>query len=369
MRFLLPLLVIACACLTSSVNAAPRAKRKVATPHIPPVQAKPLSPAQLRGKVVYVSGRDVWAVDPSSRSKFLLYKDLFFPADKSIDQEYEYGTWPRFSRADIAWSGDLTQVVFVHRDPRFQGSELFVMNWDGSGRRQLTDDKYSTIKSNLHWSPDGKTLLFTQNSPYRMGGPGYSSEGVGMLSIESNQTAAKNVPSIFSFRLIAGNEGGGSVLDPYWSRDGKKVLLTFRKHNGEYNGDPSLQVVSLDDGKMTPFHNNWNDFLVDNQSSNGRWRVEHSTEGGFWELLRSDTIEAQGIVWQEDRGFKATRFCISGDGKDFVFDGNFTTWKIDAKGMTLPDNPTFGLWFLPGQSNDGAFPKLLVQGGQLVDWF
>lgn len=63
-----------------------------------------------------------------------------------------------------AWSPDGTQIAFV-RNPRGdakQGRQIYVMQRDGSGMRQLTN--ISGPNSNPTWSPDGRTIAFA-NQP------------------------------------------------------------------------------------------------------------------------------------------------------------------------------------------------------------
>ena len=55
-----------------------------------------------------------------------------------------------------AWSPDGKQLVFTGYDGGI--SDLYIVNADGTGYRQLTDDRYA----DLHpvWSPDGTTIAF-----------------------------------------------------------------------------------------------------------------------------------------------------------------------------------------------------------------
>jgi Tol biopolymer transport system component len=58
---------------------------------------------------------------------------------------------------DPAYSPDGSRIAFVST-----GNQIFVMNADGSGRRQITTS--ATVKSQPTWSPDGSRIAYVSNS-------------------------------------------------------------------------------------------------------------------------------------------------------------------------------------------------------------
>ncbi len=60
-----------------------------------------------------------------------------------------------------AWSPTADQIAFVSDDSG--NDEIWVINRDGSGARQLTRDRYSWWDKHPSWSPDGSKIVFWSN--------------------------------------------------------------------------------------------------------------------------------------------------------------------------------------------------------------
>ena len=58
------------------------------------------------------------------------------------------------------WSPDAKQIVYSF--PVDEALELFIINADGTGNRQLTAFDHTTINTPAAWSPDGKWISFRQ---------------------------------------------------------------------------------------------------------------------------------------------------------------------------------------------------------------
>ena len=348
--------------LVASAKPKARVTKKAASKPTAPLKAKPLSPAQLQGKVVYVLNRDVWAIEPQTRQKFLLYKNLFFPADKNPNNYSEvYGSGLNFGRADIAWSLDRTQVAFTYRKPEFQGSELFVMRWDGSGKRQISTGNYESEISTPRWNPNGKILAYTEHSNYRMGGPGYGWQRIGFSMVDK---AAAPIDVKIE---------GQTSFEPFWSRDGKSLLYSQSPQEVDYMEFDSVtqKVAALDGAPATDYKGNWSDFLLNNESSNGQWLAQRDSQiREYWNLLRPNTVASQGAAWSIGihSGFEATRIFPGNNGKQFVSEAHFDIWRLDEKQFARFDRFD-GIWFAQSENGDANLPRLLVKDGNLVDWF
>lgn len=62
-----------------------------------------------------------------------------------------------------SWSPDGTRIVFCY-GRRYRLNDIFVVNADGSGLTQLTDDREPDVLPS--WSPDGSTILYTHGDPH-----------------------------------------------------------------------------------------------------------------------------------------------------------------------------------------------------------
>jgi Tol biopolymer transport system component len=118
-----------------------------------------------------------------------------------------------------AWSPDGKQLAYT------DGSDLFVINLDGSGRRRLTDD--GNLNDEPAWSPDGKWIAF--------------------LSYPTRETIDGSLISVI--RSDGSNRlsllvGGDTYDRPDWSPDGTKIVYAA---NGRA-GSNDIYVVSTQNG-------------------------------------------------------------------------------------------------------------------------
>jgi Tol biopolymer transport system component len=66
------------------------------------------------------------------------------------------------SNTEAAWSPDGSRIAFTAVPNRTLPGEIFVMNADGSGRRQLTDD--NVYDGSPTWTPDGTRIAFSHQT-------------------------------------------------------------------------------------------------------------------------------------------------------------------------------------------------------------
>jgi Tol biopolymer transport system component len=111
----------------------------------------------------------------------------------------------RIARGQFArWSPDGKKLVFDAPTKESDG-DLFIVNAEGSGRRQLTRTR--ALEQPADWSPDGRKILFTR----------YTTSGsIEIAVIGVDGTGLRRLATVH------GDEAGAAA----WSPDGSKILYT-----------------------------------------------------------------------------------------------------------------------------------------------
>ncbi len=140
----------------------------------------------------------------------------------------------------LAWSPDGRRIAFLSdRDGDF---DLYVMNADGTGQRNLT--RKPGFDSDPVWSPDGRRIAYV-SKPDRKG----ATRGRGIYVMNADGSAQ---------RMLARGGCCGSPIA--WSPDGRKIAFrTDRDGNGEIyvmNADGSRQL-RLTRNRVSDGHPTW----------------------------------------------------------------------------------------------------------------
>ena len=93
-------------------------------------------------------------------------------------------------------------------------SQLFTIEPDGRGLKQVTRFKDGSDSGNANWSPDGKRIVFERGGP---------SEHAGVFTMSAN---GGDLRSLTRNTALAHFEGG-----PAYSRDGKWIVFSLEVHN------------------------------------------------------------------------------------------------------------------------------------------
>ncbi len=196
---LISLLIMGCQDQTSSPHKS--SKKGVSVQESTPQVAQPISNqssandrGHLPGKIVFQSNRD---------GDFEIF--VINPDGSGLKQltfnnaEDEYPTW----------SPDRSKILFVsNRDGHWN---VYVMNVDGSNQIRLTDNK--TDYASPTWSPDGKQILFDSKETSRW--------GIYIMNSDGTNKRPYKVESPWKENILAN-----------WSPDGSKVAFTSKRLMG-----------------------------------------------------------------------------------------------------------------------------------------
>ncbi len=274
----------------------------------------------------FVSGRglefgdvDIYVANRDGSGRRRLTRD---PAVDCVPVWSPDGRRIAFERALVRREGD-TVVGFDH--------DVYVINADGSGERNLTGDAVSAGgPAGPIWSPDGRRIAFWS-------GP----DGNGWVYVMNADGSER--------RMLARNEGHLA-----WSPDGRKILLARGGHQGPPATNAYVVVANTDGSGLRTLtrvagdngsHANW--------SPDGRRIVFVSDRDGNLEVyvMNADGSGQRNLTRHPGRDSEPA---WSPDGRMIAFttkrEGNFEIYVMNADGSgqrNLTHNPApdrFPVW-------------------------
>ena len=237
-----------------------------------------------------------------------------------------------------AWSPDGSKILFG--SDRDGNDEIYVMNADGSDPTNLTNSPAQ--EETADWSPDGKKIVFMSdrdgnNEIYVMNADG------------SGQTNLTHNPAEDSF--------------PVWSRDGKQIGFTSDRENG----NPNIYVMNADGSNPTRLTDGSGEETFPQWSPDGKKIVYTSGRSGLmWDAILGEgsyeiyVMNADGsnpIQLTDNPGLMDDNMDPrwSADGTQILFwssrDGNKELYVMNADGSnqtrltdTTPSNSSWSSW-------------------------
>ena len=167
------------------------------------------------------------------------------------------------------WSPDGNKIAYERRRIRYAEMDIVVMNADGTGAHQITDYKTtapSTMSRMPTWSPDGRMIAFVRE-PWGVGDTEIfvmNHDGSGLVQLtnnDDNEWRPNWSPSTNKIAFTGTGDGDGEIFvmdadgdnivqitdnehddaGPIWSPDGDKIAFT-----SDQDGDFEIFVMNAD---------------------------------------------------------------------------------------------------------------------------
>lgn len=234
-----------------------------------------------------------------------------------------------------------SRIAFTSdRDAPNVSTEIYVMNADGSGERQLTSTAGNS--NGPAWSPNGRMLVFHSNR----GGGGFG--GSDIYVVMSDDTSdVRRLTNLTGLGL-----GGAHFAN--WSPNGRQVVF-----NSFWGGLPKrdIYVIDLDGTGLTRLTNDPADDLRPDWSPNGQRIAFQSNRSGNHDIWLMNPDGSDLVKLTSNLATDAAPEW-SPDGKQIAFQsnraGNDDIWVMDADGGGLAQLTTFaGRDAKPSWSPDG----------------
>ena len=214
----------------------------------------------------------------------------------------------------LSWSSDSQWIAFNGGKSLSQQTDIYIIRPDGSDLKQLTNS--SQGKSDLDWSPDGKSLVYTYDDHVQP-------SDLAVISVDHNTSL-----------LLTTTKGYES--HPAWSPDGKQIAYLYADH---MNSPLELWIMDSD-GKHSKL-------LVDYPIAFSR--MSWSPDGKWIAFVSGETSEDCGDIYivrsngsdltQLTNLFNcATTLVWSPDGENIAFIARDRTdrkgWQIHIMNVT-----------------------------------
>lgn len=251
------------------------------------------------------------------------YKIYVVPADGS---DLEAITDFDVATRGLNWSPDGARIAFARRNTN-TSADLFVMNSDGTDRRQLTDP-FEALDGSTTWSPDGLRLAFIRQSmillssdltnPFELAHP----DSNGILALDMGTGSVDKLTQVAEFAghlswspsgdsllysarvdgnqeiLLLGPNGGDPLnltshpafdFQPGWAPDGSQVVfVSDRDSPGNLSGD--IFVMNADGSNVRKLTESDAQYTSPSWSPDGKVIAFTSDRSGFWSVHLTDPI-------------------------------------------------------------------------------
>ncbi len=276
----------------------------------------------------------------------------------------------------LTLSPDGTRILYTH-DPRnldkYTGDDLFSIRINGTGRRQLTNTNYSLYTREPRFSPNGRQIIYSRRTGYRMGGPGYTDVQIRLMNTDGSRDR----------RLVGDLDNPDqNHLHPVWSRDGKHILFARTDGcidyvGGDYPVKFEQRIIDVSGANERPFNGSLSEFIDDSVSPDDKQQIiitrhddlygelDLSHVGSYGELRLQNLHGSGSQRLASNTGLVARKPMWSRDGQYIIFEAR------EQKTLTRSDGTSFNasetaVWSI---NVDGSGLRRLTEPqSYLVDW-
>lgn len=221
---------------------------------------------------------------------------------KRLTNYFEWDTYPSYSPdgKKILWRRILADTTA----PRGYNSEIFIMNRDGSGIKNLSNHK--SYDGYPEWSPDGTQIVFASSRH------GQYTDHIQLFVMN---------PDGSGIRQITFNEVGEEDNRPDWSLDGKRIVFNRVNKEGTriyiMNMSPSKNITFFNEATSSILNEGgtssrgvaWGDYdmdgypdlLVANTMNNSDFLYKNNSQGDFIRIVNGDHVTdagwTEGVNW------------------------------------------------------------------------
>jgi serine/threonine protein kinase/Tol biopolymer transport system component len=221
--------------------------------------------------------------------------------------------------ANPTLSPDNTHVTVDITDAKANNVDIWIKDLLHNTESRFTFDPSEDVAG--VWSRDGNTIAFRSNQQQQ--------------TLFAKQAQGLTAPrQVFAFKS---GENSNDIVPNSWNLDDKQILCSYQ----QVATGSSLVLISVADGKSTPFLNTQASATNGQISPDGKWVAYSSNESGDWQIYVT-TFPAANGKWQVSRGGgREPRW--RGDGKEIFYIGArdmLTAVPVNADTTFASGNPT-----------------------------